>query len=346
MNVHFSYKIAKTTDLENLLQQQTDKLNRLLRVFRPELVHLKGSLVENPLPEGYVVALNLRLPSGQMAAQAKGDTLIGAVKAAFSELANQLKKHKDLLRNERNWPRRRGPSRAVVQTVPFEETVAAVKPEAVSSSDIYDYIDANLPRLRRFVAREVAHRQSEGQLMQDQVAVDDVVSEAIANALDEQHDKPERMRLEPWLYRLAVDAIGHLASGNGDEGRMPLKRSARTGEARGTDEPVAQFGEPEGRLYVENAIIDGTGQSPEDIAARNELIELVERSLRDAGRDQREAFILFTIEGFTVEEIADITTHPPSQVRADIRVAREHLQKALPMRDPLKDKLVEYAKTA
>ena len=40
MNVHFSYKIAKTTDLEHLLQQQTDKLNRLLQVFRPELVHL------------------------------------------------------------------------------------------------------------------------------------------------------------------------------------------------------------------------------------------------------------------------------------------------------------------
>jgi RNA polymerase sigma factor (sigma-70 family) len=346
MNVHFSYKIAKTTDLENLLQQQTDKLNRLLRVFRPELVHLKGSLVENSPHEGYVVALNLRLPSGQMAAQEKSDTLTGAVKAVFSELANQLKKHKELLRNERNWPRRRGPGRAVVETVPFEQTVAAIKPEAVSSGDISSYIDANLPRLRRFVARELAHRQSEGQLMQDQVSVDDVVSEAIANALDEQRDKPERMRLEPWLYRLAVDAIGHLAADNGDEGRMPLERSPQTGEARATDEPIAQFGEPEGRLYVENAIIDSTGQTPEDLAARNELIELVERSLRDAGRDQREAFILFTVEGFTVEEIADIANHPPQQVRADIRTAREHLQKALPLRDPLKDKLVEYAETA
>ena len=44
MNVHFSYKIAKTADLENLLQQQTEKLSRLLRVFRPELVHLKGTI--------------------------------------------------------------------------------------------------------------------------------------------------------------------------------------------------------------------------------------------------------------------------------------------------------------
>jgi len=346
MNVHFSYKIAKTTDLENLLQQQTDKLNPLLRVFRPELVHLKGSIVENSPSEGFVISLNLRLPSGQLAAQETSDTVTGAVKAAFSELGAQLKKHKELLRNQHNWPRRRGPDRAVVTTVPFEQTVAAVKPDAVSSEDIYSYIDANLPRLRRFVARELAHRQNEGQLMSDQVSVDDVVSEAIANALDEQRDKPERMRLEPWLYRLAADAIGHLASAGGDEGRMPLERSPETGEARDTEEPVTEFGQPQGRLYVENAIIDSTGQSPEDIAARNELIDLVERSLRDAGRDQREAFILFTIEGFTVEEIADITTHPQQQVRADIRTAQEHLQQALPMRDPLKDKLVEYAKTA
>lgn len=346
MNVHFSYKITKTADLENLLQQQTDKLNRLLRVFRPELVHLKGSIVENSPAEGYAISLNLRLPSGQMASQETSDTLMGAVKSAFAELSNQLKKHKDLLRNQHNWPRRRGPGRTVVDTVPFEQTVAAVKPESVSSGDIYGYIDANLPRLRRFVAREVAHRQSEGQLMQDQVSVDDVVSEAVANALDEQRDKPERMRLEPWLYRLAADAIGHLASGNGDQGRMPLERSPETGEARETDEPIAEFSEPEQRLYVENAIVDSAGQSPEDIAARNELIELVERSLRDAGRDQREAFILYTIEGFTIEEIADITNHQDQKVRSDIRAAREHLQKALPMRDPLKDKLVEYAKTA
>ncbi len=141
MNVHFSYKIAKTTDLESLLNQQTDKLNRLLQVFRPDLVHLKGSIVENSPHEGYVVSLNLRLPSGQMAAQETGGTLIGAVKTAFAELSIQLKKHKELLRNHHRWPRRRGPRRAV-ETVPFEDTVAVVKPELVSSGEVFNYIDA------------------------------------------------------------------------------------------------------------------------------------------------------------------------------------------------------------
>ena len=34
-------------------------------------------------------------------------------------------------------------------------------------------------------------------------------------------------------------------------------------------------------------------------------------------------FILYTIEGFTVEEIADISNHSAEQVRADIRSGRE-----------------------
>jgi len=281
-----------------------------------------------------------------MASQEHGDTLVGAVKAAFEELTEQLKKHKQLLRNQHKWPRRRGPGRVAIDTVPFEQTVAAVKPQPVSPGDISNYIDANLSGLRRFVERELAHRLSEGQLLRDQILVDDVVGEAIANALGERHDKPERMRLEPWLYHLSLDAIARLASSDGDAGRIPLERQHGTQAAHEIDEPIAEFGKPVEPIYYENAIADDSTQTPEDLAARNELIELVERALRDAGREQREAFILYTIEGFTVDEIADISSQAPEQVRAFIRSARDHLQKALPIRDPLKDKLVEYARTA
>ena len=72
----------------------------------------------------------------------------------------------------------------------------------------------------------------------------------------------------------------------------------------------------------------------------------METTLRDAGRNEREAFILYTIEGFTLEEIADITNRSVEEVRASIRKAREHLQRALPIKDPLKEKLVEYSKSA
>ena len=134
MNVHFSYKISKTSDLEKLINQQVEKLGRYLRVFRPELVHLKGLIEDSSAREGVVVSLNLRLPSGQMATQEKSPTATAAIKAAFDSIAEQVKKHKALLRNHHKFGRRRGPERVVVQTVPFADTLAAMKPERISAA--------------------------------------------------------------------------------------------------------------------------------------------------------------------------------------------------------------------
>jgi ribosomal subunit interface protein len=163
MNVHFSYKISKTSDLEKLINQQVEKLGRYLRVFRPDLVHLKGLIEDSSAREGVVVALNLRLPSGQMAAQEHSPTVTAAIKAAFDSLAEQVKKHKELLRNHHKFGRRRGPERVVVQTVPFADTLAAMKPERISADDIAGYVNVNLPRLQRFIQREIDYRESQGQ---------------------------------------------------------------------------------------------------------------------------------------------------------------------------------------
>ena len=229
MNVHFSYKISKTPDLEKLINQQVEKLGRYLRVFRPDLVHLKGLIEENSAREGVVVSLNLRLPSGQMAAQESSPTATAAIKAAFDSIAEQVKKHKELLRNHHKWPRRQVRA-SEVGTVPFEETLAAVKPEHISSADISSYVNVNLPRLQRFIQREIDYRESQGQLQPGQVAVEDVVGEAIANALSEQHESPERMKLEPWVHRLAMQAIDQLALENREDGHVPAGTLARRTE--------------------------------------------------------------------------------------------------------------------
>lgn len=346
MNVHISYKISKTSDLEKLINQQTEKLGRHLHVFRPELVHLKGIIEENSAPQGFVVSLNLRLPSGQMASQETSSTAIAAVKVAFDDIVEQLKKHKQLLRNQHNWPRRRGPGRAVIETVPFEDTIAAVKPAQVSHGDISEYIDVNLPRLTRFIQRELRYREDQEQILAGSIAVEDVINEAIANALSEAFEKPERMKLEPWIHRLAVQAIDRMASDGRDEGRIPLERSHGEPNVHASDEAVLQFHQPDDKLFEENVIPDPAANNPEELAARRELIRQMETSLRDAGRAEREAFIFYTIEGFTLDEIADITNHTVEEVRAAIRKAREHLQRALPMKDPLKDRLVEYSRSA
>jgi DNA-directed RNA polymerase specialized sigma24 family protein/ribosome-associated translation inhibitor RaiA len=346
MNVQISYKVPKTSDLEKLIKQQSEKLQRYLEVFRPDLVHLKGVISENSVRQGMVVSLNLRLPSGQMASEETAPTAITAIKAAFEDIAEQVKKHKQLLRNHHSWPRRRAPQSVAIDTVPFEQTVAAVKPEQISPQDISHYIDVNFPRLQRFIERELQFREDQEQLQPGQIAVEDVVNEAIANALSERNEKPERMKLEPWMHRLSLQAMNRIALDGRSESDIPLERSRGQQNVEASDEAVLQFHQPDDRLYEENVIADPTANNPEELAARRELIGLVEATLRDAGRDEREAFIFYTIEGFTLDEIADISNHTVEEVRAAIGRAREHLQRALPIKDSLKDKLVEYSRSA
>lgn len=333
MNVHISYRLHKIPAVEKDLQHQIEKLQKRLQVFRPELIHLKGSVEEISPREGTRVSLNLRLPSGQMAAQKSAPTAAPAVKAAFEDLLQQVNKHKDLLRASHKWQRgKRGTSArpsAPVSAVPFEQTLAAVFPPAVSADDVRSYVNVNLPRLERFIEREIYFRETQDSLAADTVTKDEVVDETIAAALDGGEEKPERLALEPWLYRLALHALDKLSRSDESNGNaVHLEDSARRPNVKGSDEPELQFHQPDESITGETVIRDVRVATPEDILASDEILRLIASALRDLGSGPREAFILHSIEGFTISEIVAITGLPPDHVLASISTAREHLRKA------------------
>jgi DNA-directed RNA polymerase specialized sigma24 family protein len=76
------------------------------------------------------------------------------------------------------------------------------------------------------------------------------------------------------------------------------------------------------------------------------MVAMIEMSLREAKPADREAFILYTMEGFTTQEIAVIASRKPEEVRASIAAARDHVRKAFPGSEPLKNRLIEHSKTA
>jgi RNA polymerase sigma factor (sigma-70 family) len=334
MNVHFTYKLDKSPAAEQYLQLQIDKLQPRLHVFKPDMVSLRG-LIEVAPKSGFNVALNLRLPSGQLAARAAAVTLHAAIRGAFEDLGAQLGKHKDHLRSQYRYPGVRAGIRgtqrpAIVPQAPFEETLAAVRPDKVSSIDVTNFVNANLERLRRYVERELAFRRDGGQIRLQEFSVEEVIDEAIASALDEHNDRPEKIALEPWLYRLSrsamdrlanqIDSAGQPARPNHVEGAPPLDAN---------DEERLQYYQPDAGTPQEIMIADEAGHSPEDEVSRQELMTMVERSLRGVDLLQREAFLLFTIEGFRPAEIATITGRELEQVQADIKAARQHLRNAL-----------------
>ncbi len=350
MNVHFSYKLSKTPDIEQTVNHQIEKLSRRLQVFRPELIHLKGTIDQLPARQGqgFEITLNLRLPSGQLTSRQQGKDLTALLKGCFEDLTKQLTTHKDLLRSKHNWPnRRRGAGTKMVKAVPFEETVAAVHPEQITGEDVSSYINANFARLERYVEGEIRSRENSGAMAPEAVSPAEVIDEAVASALGENGDRPEKLAIEPWIYRLARRALDRLSrQAQLDEETVPLDGPAWRRSSLGSDEPHLQFHQPDEILTRENTIPDPRSATPEEILASDEVVAMVDLALRGSKPEEREAFVLFTMEGFTVDEIAQITDRKPDVVRASIAAAREHLRKSLPVNDRLKNAILEHSRTA
>ena len=329
MNVHVSYKVQKTPDIEKEINHQTEKLRKRLQVFRPDLVQLKATVEQNSAREGTLVSLNLRLPSGQLAAQEKADNATAAVKSAFDQLTQQITRHKELLRSSHKWQRRRREAQEMTEPgVPFETTLAAVLPPTVSAEDVRSYVDANLSRLQRFVDRELYFRHAEQDLPEDNVSTVEVVDEVIVRALG-NGDRPEKLALEPWLYRLAMQTMDELSAQADESGdSIHLEDSRRPQNVRASDEAALQYHQADEGWTRESAIPDRRVTTPEQAAYSDEVIGLVQAALHGADRTDREAFLLYGIEGFSLNEIAAITGRHPEAVRESIQRARERVRNA------------------
>ncbi len=332
MNVHISYKLRKTPDLEKEINHLVEKLRKRLQLFRPELVHLKGGVEESSPREGTTVSLNLRLPSGQLAAQRSAQTAVVAIKIAFDDLLQQVTRHKDLLRSSHKWERRRSNKSRPEAQVPFEQTLASLQPPTISAEDIRCYVNVNLSRLERFVERELYFREAAEQMVPGSVTKDEVIDEVIASALGDGGDKPDRMALESWLYRLAIHAIGDLQARCSDNVvPVHLEDSVRLPNVRASDEAELQFHQPDETLTSESVIADRRAATPEDMASSDEMDTLVQTALAAAPPRDREVFILHAMEGFSVTEIAAITDRKPESITASILAAREHLRRSPPI---------------
>lgn len=358
MNIHVSYKSGKTPDVEREFQVQIQKLERRLRVFNPELVHLKA-IVDAENAQGASTSLNLRLPSGQLASQKSGTTLVPAVKAAFADIVSQLTRHKDLLRGD--WARTRrqtGRGQLLEPAVPFEQTFASVPPQQQPMSgdaqkgngaahpELQTWINTNLGKLQEFIEQELHFRIANGQIREDQIAPEEVLDEVMVTALSREDGGSELLSSENWFHSLAIQAIRRLTEDNADVADVSLESPYRAQNVTGSDENLLQYHQPDDRLQEENIIRDQMARTPEEIFAGEEMVAQLDIVLHEVSAADREAFVLFTLEGFTVEEISRLSDRSPEQVRKSIQHARELVQQRLPEQNQYRRRLLQRSRVA
>jgi DNA-directed RNA polymerase specialized sigma24 family protein/ribosome-associated translation inhibitor RaiA len=356
MNVHISYKSGKTPDVEREFHIQIQKLERRLLAFRPDLIHLHA-IIDQADGQGPSTSLNLRLPSGQMAVQKAGDNVLAAVKAAFPDLISQLDRHKDLLRgNWRRKGRRAGRDEAVQPVVPFEQTLASVPVQekrpgtqvsAVNTgSDLETWFNANMVKLKEFIQRELQYRTNSGQLRPRQISSEEVLDEVMLSALCQDNGQSRFLSEESWFHRLALQAIRRLIEDNAEIADVSLDAPSQTQNVTASDENVLQYHQPDDQPREESVIGDQNVRTPEEIYASEEMVGQLDLVLRGVAAKDREAFVLYTLEGFTIGEIARLSDRPVDQIRHSIDHARHHVQQKLPEQNEFRRSLLQRSRVA
>ncbi len=358
MNVHVSYKTGKTLEVEREFQHQLQKLQRRLQVFKPDLMHFHA-VVEQENTRSASTSLNLRLPSGQMAAQKSGENSLAAVKSAFADLFSQVTKHKELLRGHWTAKSERSDGRGRANDAAFQlppAMGATDKTEQMLQHDgaVHDvaaarletWLSANLRRLEEFVDSELRFQVEADRIRDDQITREEVIDEVIVSALSQDDGKMQLLSLESWFHRLALQAIRRLITANADTASISLDEPAGKQNVTGSDENVLQYHQPDDSLPEESIIPDLNVRTPEEIMAGDEMVAQLEAALREVGTREREAFVLFTLEGFTVDEIARLTGCLPDQVRRSVHQARAHIQKKLPPQSRLRGSLLGRSRVA
>src|SRR6476661_5148971 len=367
MNVHVSYKAGKTPDVEREFQHQIQKLQRRLQVFKPELVQL-NAIAEQENSHRATMSLNLRLPSGQMAVQRSGENALAAVKSAFADLLSQVTKHKDMLRGQ--WTRKslRRSGRERLTTIPASELlpakgngekrlqihrvatppkpVPAAKTDEAAVADVELWLSANLRKLEEFIDQELRFQVESDRVREDQITREEVLDEVIVSALSHEGGKRELLSPESWFHRLALQAIRRLIHDNADTANISLDAPAGIQNVTGSDENVLQYHQPDDSLPEESIIRDESVRTPEEIMAGDEMVAQLDIVLREVRSNDREAFVLYTLEGFTVDEISRLAGRPVEQVRQSIHDARTHIKEKLPTQNQLRKSLLHHSRVA
>jgi ribosome-associated translation inhibitor RaiA len=106
--------VACRKTVEPDLLHGIEKLEKLLKRYKPDLIHLHSALEKIERTEQFCFSVNLALPTGTLHAESTKDNLRSSAKTAFAELFEQVKKHQAKLRKDYEWKHKHG--RVVMKT--------------------------------------------------------------------------------------------------------------------------------------------------------------------------------------------------------------------------------------
>lgn len=320
---------------QSKVRAKITNLEKHLKHFPPDAVHLHIALQRHPRKEEHTAALTLRVPSNILHSTKSAQDVIAAFDLAFSSLLRELELFKSALRGERLW-KRKDRREHVLKAAGFNREP---QPEGSGPQDFEDVVrdlwrhHYNL--LLRHARRDIRYEELSGGIPPNALDAREIVDEAARRAIANAAKRPRDMRWMTWLYHLIHEELKrqrHLLKEK-QAREVSIERRAALAELgeqslHPLEQLVEEVLEPEA-IRIEDIVPSSAAVPPDEIAAQKEALEQLQRDLKNWPRSEREVFELHYIEGLEAEEITQITQRPIQQVKEILAVLRQRLHRAL-----------------
>ncbi len=324
--------------LHKKLRQKITKLEKHLKHFPPDAVHLHIALERHPKKEYHTAALTLRVPSNILRSEKSSPDLIKAIDDAVKALLRELELLKAELRRETFWKRRDRRERLHrLKAAGFAPEPQAEGTGPQNLGDVIrELLGSHYRRLLRYVRRHLWHDITAGEVPRDAIDPRSVVDEIARRALAEPQKKPAGMEYLLWFYVLAQQELARrrkalkTAAGTTVPLEVPrfLPEDVAIAEGYDAEQPLdiieRQIEPPVAE--TKDLLPDARLETPDEAATRRELLAELRRVVNTWPQPEREVFELYYVEGFEPDEVAMILAAPEKRVREMIAAIQQRLR--------------------
>ncbi|RMG40016.1 MAG: sigma-70 family RNA polymerase sigma factor [Planctomycetota bacterium] len=340
MKTHWVFRDCEEADKERArayLEAKQGRLEKLLKKYNPALVELRLTLYRMKNDKWEIRGV-LQLPTGTLASHELGISLTEAIEKTLDTLVREVKKHKELVRKDYVYRRRREQRRNLSAAGPLlEQDRAANRKEA-----FFQLLEPLMGHVYDYARHQLELLELEGVIGRGEVTPRDIVDDVLLRAWEQFAERPKHLDLELWLTTLANQRIEELRAQAQEQPVLdtelpPEAEQQVEGEPLTPDEDVEEVDFWLERIFKQSEPITLADLIP-DAESTDVWDELDEReqnqrlaaALAKLNPEEREVLLLHVVDGYEIAEIALIKDQPEEEITKRLEAARRRLCELLP----------------
>ncbi|MDB6064691.1 MAG: putative sigma 54 modulation protein/ribosomal protein [Pedosphaera sp.] len=323
--------------LKNRFRQKIAKLEKHLKHYPPDTVHLQIVLERRAKKASSAVTLALRTPADIFQSQKSGVEPLTALDGASEKLERELESSEAGQRGEmllKRQARRERPDAAKAVGFADQPMAEGAGPQKLEDM-VRELFQKQYNAMLRHARRDIRYDELAGDLPAGAVDPRDIVDEAARQAEAKAGAKPRKMSWRVWFYHLIHEELRRQrqifkqkqAKEVSVEEPRTLPEDTEAALLPG-DLMVKKEVEPE-VIKTEDIVANPEAVPPDQVVEEKELLEHLQGAIQSWPKAEREVFELYFVEGIEPEEIAAITGQPKEKVRESIASIQRRLRDEL-----------------